>query len=122
MNNQSKSVKISSVILKTSTGFEYYNYDDIIRFEADRNYTIVHTSVNTRPSRAMCNLAEIQRCFPYERYYRCHKSHIINLNYVRKLYTVDHKLLMEDNSQVPVSDICLKEIKKMSNPGYKAFT
>lgn len=106
--------KIYQVIIKTSTGYEYLQYDDIIRFEADGNYTKVFHIYNESPSRAMHNLSKLLSCYSYKNYYRCHKSHIVNLTHIRKLYLADHKLQMTDGSLVPVSENSLKNIRSVS--------
>jgi len=114
MENVNKVKRVNQIAFRTSEGFEYFKYDEIIRFEADGNYTLVHHIYPNSPSKAMCNLARIVKCCKYDRFYRCHKSHIINLKHVRKLHNADHKLLMKDGALIPISEKNLKEIRSMS--------
>lgn len=109
--------KIKEIVIKTPEGFEYYDYDDIIRFEANLNRTIIHLATSTKPTTALCNLATIEKRLDYNNYLRCHKSHIINLQYVSKYVTSERILFMDDKSKVPVSHNRHKVITKLSTNG-----
>lgn len=115
MWNPTSRTQISDISLKTADGFEYFKYNEIIHFEADGNYTKVFTTCKSNPTVAMYNLSKIEVSFPNANYYRCHKSHLINFFHLKKFYTKTRRFLMVDGTVIPVSENCLKELRKLSD-------
>jgi DNA-binding LytR/AlgR family response regulator len=107
--------KIKPIVIKIPEGYEYFNYDYIIRFEAQGNCTLVFSTRSEKPSKSLCNLLTIEKKYPHNSFLRCHKSHIINLAHVRKICIKIHKIIMEGEVAVPVSEKCLRDLKEMSN-------
>ncbi len=69
--------------LPFSSGTEYVKIADIIRIEADGSYCKVITM--DRKTRLISrNLKEMQGLFEEESFYRTHKSHLINLEHIKK--------------------------------------
>jgi len=95
--------KVHKIILKTSEHIHLINTDDIIRIEADGNYStfFIHDGRKVTVSRPIKKYEEalIDRGF-----HRIHKSHMINiqkLSYFDKTDSGD--VVMIDNSVVPVA-------------------
>ncbi|GAB4286230.1 MAG: LytTR family DNA-binding domain-containing protein [Marinilabiliales bacterium] len=91
------------IALPVSDGIEYINIDSIIRLEADRSYTSFFLTDKRRivVSRSM---SEYTPVLTDNFFYRPHRSHIINLNYIKK--HIKHgggSILMIDGSQIPIS-------------------
>lgn len=109
--------KIKPIILKIPEGFEYFDFDEIIKFEAQGNCSLVYSTRNQKPTKSICSLLSLEKRYPHNNFLRCHKSHIINLLHVRKIYIKKQEVVMEGNIIVPVSETFLKSIKKLSKQG-----
>jgi len=85
--------------------------EDIIRFEAKSNYTLIVLKEN-RQIITSKHLGAFEELLPRHVFIRAHNSHIVNVNYVakylrRKKYGV---LELKDGTQVPISANRKKEV------------
>lgn len=110
--NKSKILK--PVVLKTSVGFVYFDYAEIILCSADGNCTYIFTIEDDAPLKVMHNLSFIEKRYCNTKFIRCHKSHIINLYHIEKLITKCHQVQLKKNFIVPLSHSCWKKIKEIS--------
>jgi two-component system, LytTR family, response regulator len=106
--------KLKSVVFKTSLGFVYFDYSDIIMCSAEGNCTRVFTFKTSDPIKILHNISYLENKYCNDKFIRCHKSHIINLTYIEKLITKTHQVQLKGNYVVPLSDYYWKMIKKMS--------
>jgi two-component system, LytTR family, response regulator len=86
------------IVLPTAEGTVFLNSDDIIRLEADGNYTTFHCTdgKNVIVAKQISDFAE-------KPFFRVHKSNCINPKHVSKVQKGDNmKLHMTDNSLVEV--------------------
>ncbi len=77
--------------------------DDIIRLEAEGCYTkvILKDGGNTIVSRT---LKEFENKLSKEKFYRIHKSHLINLKYFKEYSNIDGSIvIMNDGSKIEIS-------------------
>jgi len=82
---------------------ELVNVNDIIRCEAQDNYTLFHLN-DHRQLLSSRSLAVYERKLTDYRFIRVHQSHLVNLRYIRSLIRGDHcQLLLTDQSVVEVS-------------------
>lgn len=91
--------------ISTQEGIIYKTVKDIIRLEAQQNYTefiIDHTS---KKILAAINLGEYEEQFkPYAEFMRVHRSHMVNLAYVDKFVKSEGGyLVMQDGAKISVS-------------------
>ena len=89
--------------IPSNKGYEYVNTNDIIRIEADGRYSIIHLkdSSNITVTKLISELIET---IDDSTFYRPHKSHFINLNYVKKFVKTDGNYIeMEDGAQVAIA-------------------
>ena len=94
----------SKVAVSTLEGIIFQQVKDILRLEAYTNYTKFHIVNQEKPLVASLNLGEFEQVFdPYQNFMRIHRSHLINLNYVRKFIKRDRLIYMEDGSKVRIS-------------------
>ncbi len=91
------------ISLKHAKGFDFVAMKDIVRLEADRNYTTVHLNshkkiVVSRP------LNDFESMLNMDVFVRVHKSHIINLAYMNG-YVCDDSgyALMPDDVRIEIS-------------------
>lgn len=96
------------IVLSTNEGTVFLNSDDIIRLEADANYTTFYCTNNKN-----IMVARQIGDFDEKPFYRVHKSHSVNPNHVAKITRGDGvKLQMKDNSLVEVGRSRKEEVLK----------
>jgi two-component system, LytTR family, response regulator len=90
--------------LPTANGSEYINIKDIIRIEADGSYSKVFT--NDKKMRLVTkNLKSFEESLEGESFFRIHKSHMINIEHIKKYSPVKDggTIEMADESEIPVA-------------------
>lgn len=84
-------------------GIYFINIQDIIRCEAEDNYTHIHLS-NGDKITASRTIKAYEDMLSSVNFYRVHKSHLINLNYMKKFVKGDGGyLVMDDGIKIEVS-------------------
>ena len=83
-------------------GIYFIDIEDILRFEADDNYTHIHMK-NGDKMTVSKTIKHFMETFSGVNFYRVHKSHIVNLNYMRKYKKGDGYLIMADGKKIVVS-------------------
>jgi len=84
-------------------GIYFINIADIIRLEADDNYTHIFMKGGERMTASKTIKSYEELLIPFN-FYRVHKRHIINLNYMRKFVKGDGGyLIMDDSIKIEVS-------------------
>ncbi len=84
-------------------GIYFINIQDIIRCEAEDNYTHIHLS-NGDKITASRTIKAYEDMLVSVNFYRVHKSHLINLNYMKKFVKGDGGyLIMDDGIKIEVS-------------------
>ena len=91
--------------ISTAEGINFKQVNDIIRLEAQQNYTEFTLANATRKILASTNIGVYEEQFhPYKEFMRVHRSHLINLLCVDKYVRADGGyLLMTNGDQVGVS-------------------
>jgi two-component system LytT family response regulator len=96
-------LETDKIVLPAPHGFNVLVYDDIIRLEAEGCYTkvIIKDGKNTIVSRT---LKDFEDTLPKENFYRVHKSHLINLKYVKDYSNISgNSVTMIDGSKIEIS-------------------
>lgn len=91
------------LVLPASHGFDVLIFDDIIRLEADGGYTrvILKDQKNKMVSHT---LKDFEDTLPKDIFYRIHKSHLINLKYIKAYSNISgNYVTMIDGSRVEIS-------------------
>jgi two-component system LytT family response regulator len=91
------------IALNTGTGLLFVGTEEVLRLEANGNYSFVFLENGERHLVAQ-SLAGFESLLPSPPFFRAHQSHIINLQFVRKLDKDDgDRLQMTDKSIVPLA-------------------
>lgn len=103
------------LVLKDKYGMQITTVKDIIRLEADNNYTRFFIQ-NQSPILVSKSLKDYENILPKHYFFRCHKSHLVNLDYLLRYDKRDEEVLvLSDKSRVPVSrrkiDLLVDKIK-----------
>lgn len=98
------SSEIAQIILNVREGYIFTDIADIIRCEADGNYTIVFLKNGTKHL-ACKTLKEFETLLMQNNFWRVHKSHLINLKHLKKYVKGEGggNVVMIDNSEIEVS-------------------
>ena len=84
-------------------GIYFINIQDIIRCEAEDNYTHIHLSNGSKIT-ASRTIKTYEDMLAAVNFYRVHKSHLINLNFMKKFVKGDGGyLVMDDGKKIEVS-------------------
>ena len=99
-NNPNAFRKIS---ISALDGIYFINISDILRLEAEDNYTHIYLHNGDRITASKTIKAFEDLLTPFN-FYRVHKRHVINLNYMRKFVKGDGGyLIMDDDMKIEVS-------------------
>ncbi len=91
------------LVLPATHGFDILIFDDIIRLEADSCYTkvILTSGVIKLISHT---LKDFEDKLPEKQFYRIHKSHLINLKYIKAYSNISgYHVTMADDSRIEIS-------------------
>jgi two-component system, LytTR family, response regulator len=101
--SKSHSVKTNKIMVPITHGFTIMDCDNIIRFMADDCYTKIFTN-DGKSITVSKTLKEFESLIPPEKFYRIHKSHLINLQYVKEFTKLDGGFVtMKDGSRLELS-------------------
>ncbi len=108
-NLQGKKV-LKRIILSTSDHLQIVSVSDIVRAEADSNYTSFTLS-GGKHILVSRTIKEFESLLSGSGMIRVHQSHLINIAYVDRFVKKDGGyLLLKDNTKVPVSPILKKHV------------
>jgi len=95
--------EIKKIALSHSTGFVVEDIQDIIRLEADDNYTRVF--LNSGKSYLISRpLKDFELCLPSDIFLRVHKSFMLNLHHIKDYSNIDGGIItLSDGYKTPVS-------------------
>lgn len=95
--------KLKKVGIPDGDGLIFINLSDIVRCESDGNYTFFILT-NGKKIIASRTLGEYEQMFTEDNFFRVHRSHLINLQHVKKYIKGEGGyVIMTDDSQVEVS-------------------
>lgn len=107
--------EITQVVLPLREGYMFVQVTDILRCEADSNYTMLHL-VSGEKHLVSKTLKEFEIQLSGNRFFRIHKSHLINMRYLKKYTRGDGgTVTMIDNTQLDVSRRNKEEFLKVFN-------
>jgi len=96
-NNHSSKIKIP-----TSTGFELISIDELVSLEADGSYTIAHF-INSDKLIISKPLKQLEPLLDAKRFFRVHRSFIVNTEHIRRFNRERYSLVMINGSNIPIS-------------------
>jgi two-component system LytT family response regulator len=94
---------LKKIVLKTADRIYLVNVKDIVRCEAENNYTNFHLSNGNRIMVSK-TIKTYETLLAEHKFLRVHQSHLVNLNYIQHFDKPDGGMLvLSDNSAIPVS-------------------
>lgn len=103
------------LLYKDTFGLKPIFLSDIIRLKACNKQTEVYTIHSETPlvfSECMSKYSNLLT----PNFFCCHRSHIVNLDYLEYYRNKEHKLLLQFKHEVPVSENLSKELIEILTP------
>mgnify|MGYP001286547148 CR=1 FL=1 len=108
-NMQEKKV-LKRIILKSAEALQLISVSDIVRAEADSNYTRFHL-IGGKHIIVSRTMKEYEAMLGGTALIRVHQSHIVNMNYIDKFFKHDGGyILLKDGTTVPVSPVLKQKV------------
>ena len=103
MENVNEDKTLKKIVLRTSESLHLVKVEDIIRCEADSNYTFFYL-IDGRKILISKTIKEYTELLKNSGFVRVHQSHLINTSYIDRYdKTSGRGLVMKDDSNIPVS-------------------
>jgi two-component system, LytTR family, response regulator len=112
---QNISAKEKKLALPGVTDIKYVKLDDIIRLQAERNYTRFFFT-NDKDFCSARTLKDYEEMLPENMFVRVHRTHLVNRNYIKQ-YDREGALVLQDGSKVEVSRRKKEQVLKFLNEG-----
>ena len=110
-NLKLKEEEFDLVLLTKSEGEKKFKAADIIRCEADSNYTVIYAAPDKRFT-ASKTLGDLEDMLASDQFVRIHKSHLVNKKFIRSLNR-QLEMTLSDDTILPVSKRRIQEVKKL---------
>ena len=95
--------RVKKISVPTSNGTEFISVDEILYLTAERSYCKI-LFTNNKSILVSKSLNEIEELLPYEKFFRIHKSHTVNLSYVKKHIKTDGGVVeLSDGTKLYIS-------------------
>ena len=108
------------ITLNTGDGLLFVGIEEIMRLEAQGNYSFVFLENGERHLAAQ-SLAGFEEMLPTPLFFRAHQSHVVNTKFVRKLAKDDgDNLLMTDKAVIPLARRRKEAFVGAMNAGFKS--
>ena len=109
--------KAGKLILNTASTIYALDLGDIVRFEAEQNYTHIYTITPERIT-ATRTLKEFDMMLSQGFFFRAHQSHLVNLNFVDRIEkTNGGQILLKNGVRIPLSvrkkELLLEALKRL---------
>ncbi len=103
LSNNLNTSQNKRIVLKTIEKLHFVPVQDIMRCEADKNYTTFFLTDNKKIV-VSGSIKDYEDILCEQGFYRLHKSHIVNLSYVKSYEKADGgTVILSDGSHVPVA-------------------
>lgn len=109
-----KEVKDFRLAVPSSQGVFFFMLDEILRLEADRNYTVIHL-VGKRPFVASKTLKHFEEMLDEFKFIRTHKSHLVNSTHIVQLSNDHEYVLLSDGAKIEISRRKKEEVQQQLN-------
>lgn len=90
-----------TLVLHTQEGELKLVLNQIIRIEGERNYSVIHLG-DGKKKLATKTLGEMEEILSDKGFFRCHKSHVINIHHIKSFHT-SSVILLTGDTPIPIS-------------------
>jgi len=108
-----KENRIKKISLPVSDGLLFVNIEDIVHLDADGAYTTVWLKDKSKIMVSK-NLKYFEDLLEKEpQFFRPHRSHLININYLKKYVRTKDLLILENNQQVRIAKTSKQQLEEL---------
>lgn len=75
--------RLDKIAVPTMEGYLFLDIADMVRLEADSNYTTIHLANGTKEVTSR-TLKDYEELLPKSLFFRCHHSHLVNLHKIKR--------------------------------------
>ena len=97
--------------VSSTEGTNFFPIEEIIRLEADRNYTILYLTEKRKVVSAK-TLKEYETTLTDHQFLRVHKSHLVNQKHIVSLSADRDSLILKDTSEIEISRRKKEEVRE----------
>jgi two-component system, LytTR family, response regulator len=97
----------SKLAIPSIDGYEFFPVHDVVMACAEGNYTRIHTQTNQILSSR--SLSHFEKILPTAIFFRCHKSYLINWQYVEKYFKNENLIGMKGGMKAELATRKTKE-------------
>jgi two-component system LytT family response regulator len=106
-----------NIILEIENGFIMENSNNIEYCYASQSYSVIVTYAK-KEILVTKSLRELEDLLPANRFYRTHRSYLVNIHYIRKfMHSKENYVLLQSGTKIQVSvrvsSVIVKDIKRM---------
>ena len=101
--NHDQNNTIKRISIPTAKGYDFIQMSEIIRCEAAGNYSNIHVENRKLPYNVAKTLNYYDELLTKYNFCRTHKSHLVNMRYVKSYNRKEDTATLTDNSEIPVS-------------------
>ena len=102
LEHNSKGNQPKKIVLNTMDSAFIYSIDEIVRCEAQRNYTLFHFK-DGKSLLVSTTLGEYEGMLTEYGFFRIHHSHLVNLSCIKKFVKTEGYITMSDGMNAPVA-------------------
>ena len=92
--------KGSKIVIPTQKGMSFIPQEEVMHIEGDEGYTKIHLTDGAQILSSY-NLGKFEKIL-VDRFFKCHRSHIVNLDFVRGFENEGY-ILLQNYKRVPIS-------------------
>lgn len=101
--------------LKIDNAVHIIPYKQIVRLQAQGNYTLFFLKDRTKPVITSRTLKFYEKKFKTKHFIRTHRSHLVNQNYINSIDIINNKFLMlKDGTTIEISRRKAQELKQLN--------
>jgi two-component system LytT family response regulator len=113
-NIEKKDIRDFRLAVPSSEGVFFFTINEILRLEADRNYTVIHLK-DKRPFVASKTLKHFEEMLEQFKFIRTHKSHLVNPDHIVRISNNNEFIIISDGSRVEISRRKKDEVQQHLN-------
>jgi len=103
INNLSNDLEINKkVIFPTKNGYQITKINNILYCKAEINYSTIYTIDNSSIT-IVSTLKNLEETLPSNIFFRCHKSYLVNLNYIKTYDRNRDKIILENGREIDIA-------------------
>lgn len=103
INNLSNDMEVNKkVIFPTKNGYSILKMSDIVFCKAEVNYSTIYTKENTSIT-IVSTLKNLEEMLPSKIFFRCHKSFLVNLDFIKTYDKHRDKIILENGKEIDIA-------------------